>query len=56
MKRLILPLLAVVLTACQKPETLGYKVVASRAHDPECYTQGLEFSGKNSLASTTVQL
>lgn len=46
MKRFLLPLAAVVLTACQKPAALGYNVISTRPHDPECYTQGLEFSGK----------
>lgn len=40
----ILPALAVLLTACQKPAaTLQYKITATRPHDKECYTQGLEF-------------
>lgn len=43
--KLLLPLLAVALTACQKPVTLGYKIVATIPHDKDCYTQGLEFSG-----------
>lgn len=51
MKSLILPFLAVVLTACGKPAELGYKIVSTRAHDPECYTQGLEFSGKRLFES-----
>lgn len=51
MKHLLLPLLAVVLTACQKPAALGYKIVATRPHDPESYTQGLEFSGRRLFES-----
>jgi len=51
MKRL-LPLIAVVLTACQKPATLGYKILATKPHDKECYTQGLEFSGNRLFESS----
>ena len=36
---------AILLTACQKPAELTYQIVSARPHDPECYTQGLEFSG-----------
>ncbi len=43
MKRLAAPFLALVLTACSKPENLSFRVLATKAHDPECYTQGLEF-------------
>lgn len=35
--------LALILSACSKPENLSYRVVATKAHDPMCYTQGLEF-------------
>jgi glutamine cyclotransferase len=52
MKRLLLLLPAIVLTACQKPAELGYKVVSIRPHDPESYTQGLEFSGKRLFESS----
>lgn len=52
MRLLLLPSVAVLLCACQKkPETLGYKIVSTRPHDPECYTQGLEFSGKRLFES-----
>lgn len=53
MKVLLLPLFAILLGACQKPApaTLTYKVVSSRPHDPDCYTQGLEFSGKRLFVS-----
>lgn len=51
MKHFLLPLLAVTLTACQKPAALGYKIVATRPHDPESYTQGLEFSGRRLFES-----
>jgi glutaminyl-peptide cyclotransferase len=51
MKVFILPLLAVILAACGKPVELGYKIVSTRPHDPECYTQGLEFSGKRLFES-----
>lgn len=44
--KFILPLaIAVFLTACGKPAELTYQIVSTRPHDPECYTQGLEFSG-----------
>lgn len=33
------------LVSCGKPEPLGLRVVSTVAHDPECYTQGLEFDG-----------
>jgi glutamine cyclotransferase len=36
-------LLALVLSACSKPENLSYRIVATKPHDPMCYTQGLEF-------------
>lgn len=40
----ILPAIAIALTACQKPAaTLQYKITATKPHDKECYTQGLEF-------------
>lgn len=43
--KLLPPLLiAALLTACQKPAGLAYQIVSTRPHDPECYTQGLEFS------------
>lgn len=52
MKKLLLPFLAIILVGCQKPPaTLQYKVVATRSHDPECYTQGLEFFGKRLFES-----
>jgi glutamine cyclotransferase len=48
MKFLLLPLITLLLVACQKsaPTTLQYRVIATRPHDPDCYTQGFEFSGK----------
>ena len=47
MKFLLLFLSVVFLSACQKSvEKLGYKIVSTRPHDPDCYTQGLAFSGK----------
>jgi glutamine cyclotransferase len=53
MKLLVLFAAAVILTACQKkPENLGYRIVSTRPHDPECYTQGLEFSGKRLFESS----
>ena len=52
MKLAILPLVVILLGACQKtPATLEYNVVSSRSHDPECYTQGLEFSGQRLFES-----
>jgi len=46
MKHLLL-LIALSLTACQKPNAahLEYKIIRTLPHDPECYTQGLQFSG-----------
>jgi glutaminyl-peptide cyclotransferase len=35
--------LALVLSACSKPENLTYRVTSTMDHDPTCYTQGLEF-------------
>lgn len=44
MKWTLPALAALALTACQKPAaTLQYKIVATKHHDKECYTQGLEF-------------
>ncbi|MFT3990493.1 MAG: glutaminyl-peptide cyclotransferase [Luteolibacter sp.] len=54
MKRLLLPLLlALSLTACRQsgPATLSYKIVATLPHDPECYTQGLQFSDQRLFES-----
>lgn len=42
MRYLFVPLAAVFLAACGKPAQLGYSVVSTVDHDPECYTQGLE--------------
>lgn len=47
-----LPLIAVILTACQKPATLGYKILATKPHHAESYTQGLEFSGARLFESS----
>ena len=41
----------VLLASCHKPETLGYRVISTRPHDPDCYTQGLEFSGNRLFES-----
>ena len=43
MKRLLPLLAAAVLTACSKPASLTHEVKGVKNHDPECYTQGLEF-------------
>ena len=52
MRAIPIILLAITLSACgRKPETLGYKIVETRPHDPECYTQGLEFHGKRLFES-----
>ena len=53
MKFLLLPLIAIFLGACQKsgPATLQYKVLATRPHDADCYTQGFEFCGKRLFES-----
>ena len=53
MRAIPIILLAITLSACgRKPETLGYKIVETRPHDPECYTQGLEFHGKRLFESS----
>jgi glutamine cyclotransferase len=39
------------LAACQKPAALTYQIVSTRPHDPQCYTQGLEFSGNRLFES-----
>jgi glutamine cyclotransferase len=53
MRVLLLAFIAILLAACQKaaPVELRYKVVSTRPHDPDCYTQGLEFSGKRLFES-----
>jgi glutaminyl-peptide cyclotransferase len=43
MRLLLAASLALVLSACSKPENLSYRIVATKDHDPMCYTQGLEF-------------
>ena len=46
-------LATIVLASCTgKPEKLSYKIVSTRPHDPQCYTQGLEFRGKNLIESS----
>jgi len=52
MKTILIPVLAVILSACGKPEILTYKIISTRPHDPESYTQGLEFYGKNLIESS----
>jgi glutamine cyclotransferase len=53
MKLFLLPAIALLLCSCQKnPETLGYKIISTRPHDPESYTQGLEFLGKRLFESS----
>ncbi len=37
---------------CGKPQTLGHRVLSSRPHDPESFTQGLEFRGPVLLESS----
>ncbi len=52
MKHLLLAIIALTLCACNRePATLGYKIISVRPHDRECYTQGLEFSGKRLFES-----
>ncbi len=52
MKHLLLAILTIASCACNRdPETLTYKIISVRPHDPECYTQGLEFSGKRLFES-----
>jgi glutaminyl-peptide cyclotransferase len=46
---LLLPVL--ILVSCRKPETLGFRVTSTIPHDPQCYTQGLEFAGKRLFES-----
>lgn len=46
-------LATIVLASCTgKPEKLSYKIISTRPHDPQCYTQGLEFRGKNLIESS----
>lgn len=46
-------LIPTLLASCtEKPAKLSYKIVSTRPHDPECYTQGLEFRGKNLIESS----
>jgi glutamine cyclotransferase len=53
MKFLLAPILCVMLAACTgKPAKLSYKIISTRPHDPESYTQGLEFYGKNLIESS----
>jgi glutamine cyclotransferase len=53
MRYLIPFVTAVLLTSCSdKPVKLNYKILSVRPHDPECYTQGLEFRGKNLIESS----
>jgi glutamine cyclotransferase len=40
----LLPLI-LLLTGCKRAEELSYRVVSTRPHDAQCYTQGLEFLG-----------
>lgn len=42
------------LTACHKsrPETLGYQIVSVRNHDPDAYTQGLQWTAGRLFEST----
>lgn len=53
MKTLLFASIAILLCSCQKqdPVTLEYKVVSTRPHDADCYTQGLELSGKKLFES-----
>jgi len=55
MKWLFLHLLAVLsLCSCKKavPEVLGYQLISTRPHDPDAYTQGLEFLKHRLFEST----
>lgn len=54
MKLLFLPAFALlVLTGCQKtPDQLGYQVVATRAHEQDAYTQGLQLIDGRLFEST----
>lgn len=40
----LLPL-CLLLASCKRVEELSYRVVSTRSHDSQCYTQGLEFLG-----------
>ncbi len=53
LKRLLVSCLAFLLASCDKaPEKIEYQLVATHPHDPECFTQGLEFYEKNLLESS----
>lgn len=50
--KFLIPLICALFVACNKaPSQLDYEIISKRPHDPECYTQGLEFSGKRLLES-----
>lgn len=53
MKPLTFLLLALILPACSKSsKPLSYSVVSTLPHDPQCYTQGLEFIGDRLIESS----
>jgi glutamine cyclotransferase len=53
-KLLSLAAILISLTACHKsrPETLGYQIVSVRSHDPDAYTQGLQWTAGRLFEST----
>ncbi len=52
MKNLIFLVPFIFLIACSKHEKLNYQIISTRSHDAECYTQGLEYYGKNLIESS----
>lgn len=53
MTRLLVTLLTLLLLAsCRRVEEISYRVVSTRPHDTECFTQGLEFLGPRLFESS----
>lgn len=43
MKLFLIAAVSLAVASCSKPDDLTYRVVSTQSHDPECYTQGLEY-------------
>jgi glutamine cyclotransferase len=52
MKLVLIALLIPLIASCRGPEMLRGRVTAKIPHDPECYTQGLEFRGSRLFESS----